>query len=454
MERKASLASIISYGLGDLAGQFVWTFLGSYLTIFYTDIVGLAPAAISLIMLGARVWDAVNDPMMGALAENTRTKMGRFRPYITFGCPILAILLVLTFTHPFSGTSVAGVIWATVTYIAAGMIYTLVGIPYDSLASVMTEDTKQLNYINTIRMVGMYVGNLIVGGVTAGLALRFSAEGSSAADGNGYLMVAVIYGIISIPLYLIVGTQCKEVIQPTQRVKFSIKDTFANNFKNKYIVILFVLSILSMLNMMIKNTFIPYYAQYCLNDYAAIAALSSVPMVVSIISTIAAPLIANRIGVKKAIILSTVIQMIGNVMMLVAPFDNFTVVLIGFSVAGWGVGGLTLSLVPDAIDYMELKTGVRNDGTAYAFNGFGRKLGSAIAGAVGVQLLAAVGYVANQSEQAAATLSGIRIVVSMTPFVCGLLTILILAFMWDLTPEKVEENKKLLRVRRQQQEEE
>lgn len=107
---KATKAATICYGFGDLASQFVWTYVGSYLTIYYTDIVGLAPAAVSVIMMLARIWDAINDPMMGAIAERTRSKFGRFRPYIAFGAPFLAIFSVLTFTNPFSGKSTAGVI--------------------------------------------------------------------------------------------------------------------------------------------------------------------------------------------------------------------------------------------------------------------------------------------------------------------------------------------------------
>ena len=136
-KKLATRAAVICYGFGDVASQFVWTFVGSYLTIFYTDIVGLAPAAVSAIMLIARIWDAVNDPMMGAIAERTRTKWGRFRPYIAFGCPFLAVFGVLTFVNPFSGASTAGVIWAAVTYIIAGMVYTLTNIPYSSLASAI-----------------------------------------------------------------------------------------------------------------------------------------------------------------------------------------------------------------------------------------------------------------------------------------------------------------------------
>ena len=91
---------IMCYGLGDLASQFVWTFVGSYLTIFYTDVVGFAPAIVSILMMVARIWDAVNDPMMGSIAENSHSRFGRFRPWIAFGSPFLAIFGILTFTSP------------------------------------------------------------------------------------------------------------------------------------------------------------------------------------------------------------------------------------------------------------------------------------------------------------------------------------------------------------------
>ena len=111
---KATKAATICYGFGDLASQFVWTYVGSYLTIYYTDIVGLAPAAVSVIMMLARIWDAINDPMMGAIAERTRSKFGRFRPYIAFGAPFLAIFSVTDiYEFPFSGKVLPrGVIWA------------------------------------------------------------------------------------------------------------------------------------------------------------------------------------------------------------------------------------------------------------------------------------------------------------------------------------------------------
>ena len=125
--KKLSLGTKIVYGLGDFASQLVWTFVGNYLTIYYTDVVGLAPAIASAIMLIARIWDGINDPMFGAIAERTHSKWGRFRPYILFFSPILAVFNVLAFTAPF-GNGKAGVAWAAFSYIGLGMLYTVVNL--------------------------------------------------------------------------------------------------------------------------------------------------------------------------------------------------------------------------------------------------------------------------------------------------------------------------------------
>lgn len=211
---RASKAAVICYGFGDLASQFVWTFVGSYLTVFYTDVVGLAPLVVSAIMVIARIWDAINDPMMGAIAERSKSKFGRFRPWIAFGCPFLAVLSVLTFTNPFGGSTTAGVIWAAVTYIAAGMLYTLVNIPYGAMNAVMTEDANQRNQINASRSIGMNAGMALVNALSPILLLAFSQKGAGVADGQGYLRTAMLYACISVPLFLIVFFTSREVVKP------------------------------------------------------------------------------------------------------------------------------------------------------------------------------------------------------------------------------------------------
>ena len=125
-KEKTSLKLALGYGLGEMGNQMSWYMINTYLTIFYTDVVGLTATAISFIMLIARVWDAMNDPMMGAIADKTHSRWGKFRPYLMFTPPFLAIFNILTFTvFPVHGA--AKVALCLVTYIGTGMAYTVVG---------------------------------------------------------------------------------------------------------------------------------------------------------------------------------------------------------------------------------------------------------------------------------------------------------------------------------------
>ena len=450
----ASKLAVICYGFGDLASQFVWTFVGSYLTIYYTDIVGLAPAIVSVIMMGARIWDAVNDPMMGAIAERTRSKFGRFRPYIAFGCPFLAIFAVLTFTNPFGGGSAAGAIWAAVTYIIAGMLYTLVNIPYAALSGVMTEDANQRNKINTSRNIGMNLGMVIVNALSAGLALRFSGEGAEVANGHGYMMTALIYAIISIPLFLIVFATAKEKVQPMHGTQaFSFKDTVNNLVRNKYLMIITLIMLLQMTAFMGRIAVTSYYVIYCLGSFTMIALIMTIPSLGGIIGSFFVPFFAKRFGKRAVLMGSMLIQAVGLLVIYFAPFDNITMVLVGCWIFGlFNVGfPMTLSMVADSVDYMELKTGIRTDGTAYATYGLATKVGNAIGGSIGVLLLAAFGYVAN-AEQTAEAMNGINIVVNLIPailFILGAAACLL----WDMSDKDADEIREKLKAKNNQTQE-
>lgn len=450
----ASKLAVICYGFGDLASQFVWTFVGSYLTIYYTDIVGLAPAIVSVIMMGARIWDAINDPMMGAIAERTRSKFGRFRPYIAFGCPFLAIFAVLTFTNPFGGGSAAGAIWAAVTYIIAGMLYTLVNIPYAALSGVMTEDANQRNKINTSRNIGMNLGMVIVNALSAGLALRFSGEGAEVANGHGYMMTALIYAIISIPLFLIVFATAKEKVQPMHGTQaFSFKDTVNNLVRNKYLMIITLIMLLQMTAFMGRIAVTSYYVIYCLGSFTMIALIMTIPSLGGIIGSFFVPFFAKRFGKRAVLMGSMLIQAVGLLVIYFAPFDNITMVLVGCWIFGlFNVGfPMTLSMVADSVDYMELKTGIRTDGTAYATYGLATKVGNAIGGSIGVLLLAAFGYVAN-AEQTVEAMNGINIVVNLIPailFILGAAACLL----WDMSDKGADEIREKLKAKNNQTQE-
>lgn len=431
--KRASTLGVVCYGLGDLASQFVWTFVGSYLTIFYTDIVGFAPATVSAIMLLARVWDAVNDPMMGSIAENTRTKFGRFRPYIAFGCPFLAVFAVMTFINMGNGTG--GVIFSALVYIIAGMLYTLVNIPYSSLAAVMTEDPEQRNLIGTSRSIGMNVGMIIVNSCSAGLALHFSGEGAEVANGHGYMMTAIVYSIIAIPLFLIVFATSKEVIESAGEVrKISPKETLGAMVSNRYLMTVFLVSTTQMIAFMGRISITAFYVIYCLGAFTMIALIMTIPSIGGIIGSLFVAPLAKKIGKKNVLTVTLIGQGIGLFIVYFAPFDNMTMIMAGHWIYGIFNCGfpICLSMVADCVDYQQEKTGLRMDGSYYAVYGLSTKFGNAIGSAVGIIIMSAFGYVAN-AEQTPEALRGINITVNLLPAILLVVAAVLLYFLWNKT---------------------
>lgn len=448
--KRASKAGVILYSCGDLASQFVWTFIGSYLSIFYTDIVGLAPIAAAGIMMIARVWDAVNDPMMGAIAERTRSKFGRFRPYIAFGSPLLAIFSVLCFTHPFSGSSTSGVIWAAVTYIITGMLYTLVNIPYGALAPVMTEDASQRNVINASRNIGMNIGILIVNGLTAVIMLRFSAPGAEVADSNGYVFTALIYAIISIPCFLAVFFSSKENVMPAKAVdKFSLKVMLKGLVSNKYLMIMLVIMIFGMGAQMGRVAVVIYYIMYNLGSFSLIPVIMLSPSIFGIISSLLVPKMIAKFGKRNTMIMGYIGQGLSLLVLYFLPFNNIPAIVVANGVCGFFniAFPCSLGMIADSVDVHEYETGVRSDGVAYATYGLAQKLGTAIGSSCGILVMAAFGYVANaqQTEHAQA---GINFTVNLLPAILFFIAAIITFLFWKLKDSEADEIREKLYKRR------
>ncbi|MBR8534455.1 MFS transporter [Carboxylicivirga sediminis] len=169
---KLSFKEKLGYSLGDTASHFVWDMVGFWILIFYTDTFGISAAAAGTIMLIARVWDMINDPLMGIISDRTNTRWGKFRPYILYTAVPYAILAVLTFTTP--DLSYTGkIIWAAVTYFLLMTAYTAINLPYSSLMAVMTSDSNERAGINTYRFISAFSGQLIVTGLALSMAIYF-----------------------------------------------------------------------------------------------------------------------------------------------------------------------------------------------------------------------------------------------------------------------------------------
>ncbi|MBO0452640.1 MFS transporter [Enterococcus sp. MJM16] len=449
-KKKISRGRMMLYGMGDLASQFVWTFTGTYLTVFYTDVVGLAPGVVSVIMLCARLWDGINDPMMGSVAERTKSKWGRFRPYILFGTPFLAAATVLTFTAPF-GNGTAGVAWAAVTYVVAGMLYTLVNIPYGALPGVMTEDANERNELNAWRSAGMNVGMIIVNFCSSFIMLRFS-EGSEVATGRGYFATAVIYAIISVPMFFAVFASSREIIKVADdKRKVPIKETFKNIVGNKYLMLLFGIMVLQMSGFMGRIALTSYYVIYCLGAFTLIALLMTIPSIGGVIGSMLVVPLVRRFGKIKMLAIPLVVQGIALLIIYFADFDNLPLIVFGHILFGlFNMGApITLSMIADAVDYQELKTGIRTDGTAYATYGLATKLGNAIGASVGLIIMGYFGYQAN-AQQTPEALQGINLVTNLLPAFL-FFAAAGLCFFWKMSDSDADTIRKQLDERRVEQ---
>jgi len=334
------------------------------------------------------------------------------------------------------------------------MIYTLTNIPYGALAAVMSEDANQRNQINTSRNIGMNAGMAIVNALSPVLLLAFSAKGAEVADAKGYLMTVIAYGIVSVPLFLIVFFTARENVKPLEASmnrKFSFSDTIKNLVTNKYLMIVSAIMAVQMTAFMGRIAVCAFWVIYDLGSFTMIAVIMTLPTLLGIVGSLFVPAAAKKFGKRNVLCGSMFVQAIGLLVMFMAPYDNMTMVLVGDVIFGlFNVGmPMTLSMVADSVDYMEEKTGVRTDGTAYATYGLATKLGNAIGGAAGIMIMSAFGYVAN-AQQTPAAQRGINITVNLIPAIL-FLAACALCFLWNMSDKDADDIRARLIARHAQE---
>lgn len=415
-QKRLSKVTLFAYGLGDFASNLCWTFIGSYLSVFYTDVVGMAPAAASAIMLIAKIWDGVNDPMFGAIAERTNTKKGRFRPYIFYGAPILALLSVLAFTTVGSGKG--AIIYAAATYIGCGMAYTVVNLSYGSLSTVMTTNPEDIAQLNSWRMMGTNLSSVLLNAITAPLLMKFSG-GSSSYTTGAYLKVAILFAVCALPLFYFVYANCKETIRPSASAqKVSVGTSIKTVVSNGPLMLVFSIQLLAMTAFFGRMGVVIYYLMYNVQRFDLISAFMSLPSLCTVVGIVATKNFTTKVGKKKM----AAIGYIGAAVSLIAiyivgktiGYSNIPVLLVLHCLYGFFCFSfpIPMAMVPDAINYQEDKTGVRSDGISYATVSLSTKFGSAFGVSGALLIMGAVGYVANQ-QQTAEALNGINMTVNL-----------------------------------------
>lgn len=415
-----TFANYVVYGMGNFASQLSWTMVGTYLSIFYTDVFGLGVGAVAMLMLIAKVWDGINDPMMGTIMERTHTKFGRFRPYIFAGAIFLVIFTILTFPVPgFGGTG--KLIYAYVTYIGLGMAYTVTNVPYLALPAVMTRDPREINKLNAAQMMGMTIGQIVLNLSVMNL-IKLIGKGNEAA---GYRGTAMILAIAALPMFWAVAIMSKESITVEKKDQGKISDGLKLVFKNRNLLCAMFYSFFNMFGILGRISVAVFFYMHCVGNYALISVFMMMQMAVGTIIMPFAPTVADKLGKRNTAILSMIIQ--GGALIIMyfgptqnIPFNFFCMILYGL---GYIAGPCGAGMMVDAINDFDDKHGIRNDGMAFSFQGTAIKIATAIANSVFLLVMGAYGYVGG-GEITPHVQTGINLAANLLPGIVFLIGII------------------------------
>ncbi|KAI4439823.1 MFS transporter [Schaedlerella arabinosiphila] len=443
-----------AYGMGNFACQLSFTMVNMYLAYFYTDVFGLSAAAVATLLLVAKVWDGINDPMMGALMDKTYTRVGGYRTYMIAGAVALVLFTILTFSVPGFGDS-GKLFYAYVTYIGLGMAYTVMNVPFNALPSRMTDNPKRLNQLFASSMWAGGLGSTVLGMCTMPLILMLG----NGVQEAGYQKTAIVYAVVSLPMVLLMVRLCKEnpdiaKAKEITAAKEGEKGTsffgfIKSIFTNKNLLCVYVYMFCAMFSQIGRASTAFYYYMFCVGNMAWASVLMSVSGLVGLVLIPFVPALIGKYGKKKVVIVSQIIQIIGLIMMFAGPYTNIPYTIAANLVYGLG-GGYSAcvgAMIVDALDNYEYRTGVRNDGVAFAFNGLMTKISAAIAGSIGLMVMAAFGYT-NGADLTERALTGINTGVNIVPLVAAAAAIVPM-LLFDLNEEKMTVIRQTLKERRE-----
>ncbi|MBB6479400.1 MFS transporter [Spirochaeta isovalerica] len=408
-----------------LMGQtMIYNFVNLYLLIFYTDVLGISAVAAGSIFLGARIWDAVNDPIMGVIVDHTKTKWGKCRPYLLFFPLPIAFLTVLLFNAP-QWSEAAKVAYAAVTYILWGMFYTSVDIPLWTMSSRMTTDLHERESL----IASGRIFNIIGSALPVILVVPLKMALGKGDESRGYLLTVVLFCAVALPLLLQSFFITNERAPSSDEFKPDLKENLKAIWGNKPLLLLLSSSILNVLVVLPVNAGI-FFVTYNLGDEALFAVMAGTVLVAAGLGSGLAPVLARRFRPRDILIWSSVLTAVLFTIGYFVGYGNFPVV-IGFTFVIGTLLGVPLvlrtSMLAETIEHYEGISGKRSEGIIFSSMTFSGKLKMGIAAFLVGWILKIAGYVP-EAVQSPEALKGIFIMLTIVPALGSLLTIIPLWF--------------------------
>lgn len=443
--RNAKFSEVFKYGFGGLGSNIAFMLVMAYLMFFYTDVFGINAAAVGGLFLVSRFIDAITDPIMGMIADRTKSKWGKYRPWIMFGAPLLGLNIVLLFTAP-NLSPTGKLVYVYITYIIYSLLSTVVNIPYHSLTPILSEDPNQRTVIATAKQI---IGMLGISFVTIlGIPIVTSLGGG----GSAWQMYAIICAILTTLSFFLCANGAKD--HDTMEIhnkytvhkeNFSIKEQLKLVFKNKALLMLMIAFGTDMFAFAGANAVNMYYFKYALNRPDLIALVGSFGLFLGLPISFLIPMASKKIGKKKLFMVSSTLLMFLSASLFFIPFTAINLIIVQAAVfaaispftavVGW-------AMLADCVEYGEWVTGKRGVGIISSQLTFINKLGMALGGlAIGL-LLSAVGYVAGQQQtpETLRAIVGIKALFPAAGYLCSIISMTFYPITKEFFDKMIKEN--------------
>ncbi|MDD3413157.1 MAG: MFS transporter [Lachnospiraceae bacterium] len=413
---------------GSMGGNFIYSTISSFATLYYTDSVGISAAVVGTMMLIARFFDGVSDVAMGTVIDKTNTKMGKARPWFLISIIPLILSLLLVFNVPQSLGATGKIVYMYITYIFSAVIaYTMMIVANNTMLMLITGNLKERVQMNALANVFGFVAIIVINMFTATLA-----------EAIGWSKVSLLYAAIAAVLLAMEGLLCRETYHLTnyeekiaKQENTPISKALPNLLKNRYFYIIILLGILNYIGIGTTNGAGIYY---CLNFYgnpslfglATIAGMAPCILVLPFVNKIV-ELMKSK---KNALVVGYFLQLIG-FGLVYFTVGMLPMMIIGLAIKGFGLGiiaALLIPLVGDVADYDEWKTGMRLDGITQSASSLGCKVGTGLGSAFLGWGLAMGGYEAAAAVQSESALHAINMIFSGIPALCAAVALVLTLF--------------------------
>jgi GPH family glycoside/pentoside/hexuronide:cation symporter len=442
MNGKLSILEKVGYGAGDAASNIFYQGISIVLFFYYTDVQKIDPFLVGVIFSVTRIWDAVNDPAMGLIADRTKSRWGSYRPYLLYVSIPFGVLGYLMFAIPDVSEGMK-ILYAGVTYGLFGMLYTAINVPYSALMGVMTPDAEERTKLAKYRFVGAFSAMLVIGTAVRPMV-------GALGNGNeilGYKLTFALLGTLAVVLFIFTFLTTKERIVAKENEDTNVVNDLKILVKNKPWLVMFVAGFLTLSNVVVRNASMFHYFKYYVKDtgdsYFLWMDLTSWMMTSGAIAFIVGIFFTNKLrkkfGKRNALIGLTILNAISLSVFFVVPPSAFTTMLVVNAIANIFAGptpALVWAMYTDVADYGELKFKRRT--TALVFSGamFSQKMGWVMGGTMAGFMLSWCGFEPDV-EQSSSAIMGIRVMFSLIPGVFMLANGLVL-FLYTITEEDVE----------------